>query len=241
MTSGCAAPARHRPPVGPDESIPCVIPWTVGGLIAPSLGSPHSYRPYSGFSAVPRGWAEAFIRKGSNVSSMIVSGSPEPRPAPVDGWVLREVCGRFLTGVVVITCQGPDAEPVGLTVNSFTSVSLAPPLVLFCVHANSRALAAVRARGAFAVNVLAADQADLCRAFAARETAGFGTVAHRPGPTGSPVIGGSLAYLDCRVRDLYPGGDHQIVLGEVVDLGLLREERPLAFFRSVHPRLEVQP
>lgn len=139
----------------------------------------------------------------------------------------------------MITCRGPGAEPVGLTVNSFTSVSLDPPLVLFCVHANSRALSAIRARGAFAVNVLAVDQAELCRSFTARETAVFGTVAHRPGPTGSPVIDDALAFLDCRVRDVFPGGDHEIVLGEVVDLGLLREERPLAFFRGVHPRLEV--
>ncbi|MFU8850836.1 flavin reductase family protein [Micromonospora sp. SL1-18] len=172
---------------------------------------------------------------------MTISDSSEPRPAPVDGWALREVCGRFLTGVAVITCQGQDGEPVGLTVNSFTSVSLDPPLVLFCVHANSRALAAVRTAGAFAVNVLAADQAELCRAFAARETAVFSAVAHRPGPTGSPVIGDALAFLDCQVRDAFPGGDHEIVLGEVVGLGLLREERPLAFFRSVHPRLEVHP
>ncbi|MFI2437050.1 flavin reductase family protein [Streptomyces sp. NPDC018693] len=144
-----------------------------------------------------------------------------------------------MTGVVVITFQGADREPAGLTVNSFTSVSLRPALVLFCVHHNSRALTAVRKAGGFAVNILAADQKELCRAFAARETARFAGPAHRGGATGSPLIADSLAYLDCRVHDIVPGGDHAIVLGEVVDLGLLREEPPLTFFRSAHPRLEV--
>ncbi|MFF3905072.1 flavin reductase family protein [Streptomyces sp. NPDC001848] len=144
-----------------------------------------------------------------------------------------------MTGVAVITFQGPEREPTGLTVNSFTSVSLTPPLVLFCVHRDSRALTAVRDVGAFAVNILAADQRELCRAFATRDTARCAGLAHRTGTTGSPVLADTLAYLDCRVHDMVPGGDHEIVLGEVVDLGLLREDPPLAFFRSSHPRLET--
>ncbi|MGI5519970.1 flavin reductase family protein [Micromonospora sp. CA-259024] len=178
---------------------------------------------------------------GGKMDILTVPQSEEPPPAPINGRMLREVCGRFLTGVAVITCRGDDSEPIGLTVNSFTSVSLEPPLVLFCVHRDSRALAAVRAAGTFAVNILASDQVALCRAFAARATAGFGGLAHHPASTGSPVLGDSLAYLDCRLHAVFSGGDHEIVVGRVVDLGLLREERPLAFFRSAHPRFEEVP
>ncbi|MFE5401243.1 flavin reductase family protein [Streptomyces sp. NPDC056580] len=160
--------------------------------------------------------------------------------APVETRALREVCGRYPTGVAVVTCRGADGEgPVGVTVNSFTSVSLDPALVLFCMHRDSRALTAVEKAGAFAVNILAADQAALCRAFARRDTADFGGLPHGAGATGSPVLGDALAFLDCRLHTTFPGGDHTIVVGEVVDLGLLREEQPLTYFRSGHPRLEV--
>lgn len=140
----------------------------------------------------------------------------------------------------MVTSRDLDKEPVGLTVNSFTSVSLDPPLVLFCVHRDSRVLTAVRASGAFAVNILASDQDGLCRAFATRDTAVFDALPHNAGRTGSPVIDDALAYLDCRVYDKFSGGDHEIVVGEVVDLGLLRDERPLAFFRSARRSLEVR-
>lgn len=174
------------------------------------------------------------------MDNLIVSETDRQSDAAVEERALREVCGRYPTGVAVITCGGADGEePVGLTVNSFTSVSLDPALVLFCVHRESRALAAVRASGAFAVNILASDQAALCRAFARRDTAGFGELAHQPARTGSPVFDDALAFLDCRLHTTFPGGDHVIIIGEVVDLGLLREEQPLTYFRSAHPRLEV--
>ncbi|MFE6165493.1 flavin reductase family protein [Streptomyces sp. NPDC056486] len=157
----------------------------------------------------------------------------------MDAAALREVCGRFLTGVAVITCQDSEKEPMGLTANSFTCVSLDPPLVLFCLHGGSRGLSAIRESGSFAVNILAADQAALCRAFARRDTAGFDDLAVQDAETGAPVLTEALAYLDCRLYAMFPGGDHEIVVGEVVDLGLLRDAEPLAFFRSAHPRLEV--
>ncbi|NUR04731.1 MAG: flavin reductase family protein [Streptomyces sp.] len=171
---------------------------------------------------------------------MTVFDTEERDAAPVEARALREVCGRYPTGVAVVTCQGTGREePVGVTVNSFTSVSLDPALVLFCVHKDSRALLAVKESGAFAVNILAADQEGLCRAFARRNTADFGDLPHGPGVTGSPVLGDALAFLDCRLHTVFPGGDHVIIVGEVVDLGLLREDQPLTFFRSTHPRLEV--
>lgn len=174
------------------------------------------------------------------MDSLTVFGTEERGAVPVDARALREVCGRYPTGVAVITCRGAAGEePVGVTVNSFTSLSLDPALVLFCVHEDSRALAAVEAADAFAVNILASDQAGLCRAFARRGTADFADLPHGPGATGSPVLGDALAFLDCRLHTMFPGGDHVIVVGEVVDLGLLREEQPLTFFRSAHPRLEV--
>lgn len=173
-------------------------------------------------------------------SSLTVSSTGERRTVPVEARVLREVCGHYPTGVAVITCGGAEGEdPVGVTVNSFTSLSLDPALVLFCVHRDSRALAAVQGVGAFAVNILASDQAGLCRAFARRDTADFTELPHGPGATGSPVLSDALAFLECRLHAVFPGGDHVIVVGEVVDLGLLREEQPLTFFRSAHPKLEV--
>ncbi len=174
------------------------------------------------------------------MESMTVSETDERRPPPVDQAALREVCGRFLTGVTVIACQGDGREPAGLTVNSFTSVSLDPALVLFCVHTGSRMLSEIRAAGAFAVSFLAADQATLCRSFARRESASFEGVPHLRAATGSPVLTGALAHLDCRFRATYPGGDHRIVLGEVVGAGLQNEQQPLAFYRSGHPRLEAR-
>lgn len=173
------------------------------------------------------------------MESLTVSEAEERDTGIVEARLLREVCGRYPTGVAVITCRGEEKEPVGVTVNSFTSVSLDPALVLVCVHRESRAMTAIQASGSFAVNILASDQAALCRAFARRDTAGFGELAHAPGATGSPVLADALAFLDCRLHTTFPGGDHVIVIGEVVDLGLLREEQPLTFFRSAHPRLEV--
>lgn len=153
---------------------------------------------------------------------------------------LRDVMGRFVTGVAVITADS-DGEQVGLTANSLTSVSLDPPRVLFCVGHRSRTGRLIRAAGAFAVNILSREQKQICRRFAGPcedRFRGGGTVARA---TGAPVLDEAIAYVDCRIVDVFDGGDHAIVLGEVEEAGVLRDAEPLTFFRgSYTPPAQVE-
>ncbi|MCB5169599.1 flavin reductase family protein [Streptomyces bambusae] len=150
---------------------------------------------------------------------------------PIDARSLRRVCGLFTTGVTVIT-TGPEGRAEGTTVNSFTSVSLEPPLVLFCLHKQSRLHTALQESGGFTVNFLSGRQEKLARAFAGRQPNGFGEDApHHFGAGGLPVLTEALAYLTCRTVDVHEGGDHDIVVGEVVELGVPEQDRePLIFF-----------
>ncbi|WP_026361232.1 flavin reductase family protein [Amycolatopsis nigrescens] len=166
---------------------------------------------------------------------------PAPRVEPVDGRALRDVCGHFVTGVTVIT-SGAGERAAGTTVNSFTSVSLDPPLVLFCLHRESRLRAVVRESGWYVVNFLAGRQEKLARAFAGRDTAAIADVGHRPCSTGAPVLSEALGFLSCRLVDEVEGGDHVIFVGEVVELGLSGRARdPLIFFRGSLGALEEEP
>src|SRR5262245_59469034 len=113
----------------------------------------------------------------------------------IDQLTMRQVCGRFLTGVAIVTSSLADT-PVGVTINSFTSVSLTPPLVLFCIHRESALVPALDATGTFAVNVLAHDQPDLARDFSRRATADFTGVRTQPGRTGAVVLLDALAYFE---------------------------------------------
>ncbi|MEU2616556.1 flavin reductase family protein [Streptomyces sp. NPDC054813] len=160
----------------------------------------------------------------------------QPDPALVDPQALRSVCANWATGVTVIT-SGSTERAAGLTVNSFTSVSLDPALILVCIHNDSGELPVLRRTGAFAVNILAADQEELCRSFASRHTRHTAKADTRPGITGVPVIPDALAYLECRIDREVDGGDHVIVIGEVIDLAVQREEGPLTFFRNTFHRL----
>jgi flavin reductase (DIM6/NTAB) family NADH-FMN oxidoreductase RutF len=128
----------------------------------------------------------------------------------------RQAMGHFATGVTVVTSIGACGEPVGTTASAVTSLSLDPPLVLVCFDRSSLTLQAVRSHGAFVVNVLAAPQRHLSANFARRGPgAAWDDIGHRPGPTGSPRLDGVLAALECTVRDSFPGGDHEIIVGHV--------------------------
>lgn len=151
---------------------------------------------------------------------------------PLDPMALRRVCGLFVTGVTVVTSSN-GGEPVGLTVNSFTSVSLEPPLVLFCLHRLSNVGEAIRATGYFTVNILAESQHDISRVFATRGAPRFDAVRHTAGSNGTPVLTDALAHVCCRLVEEFDGGDHVIVLGQVTEVGILRDgESPLTFFRG---------
>lgn len=162
--------------------------------------------------------------------------APPDAPVPtggVDQLALRRVCGTFLTGVTVVTTRSA-AGPLGVTVNSFTSVSLEPPRVLFCLASRSRLRPALAQSGVFAVNVLAEDQSQVCRAFASRDGDRFAGVLHASGVTGAPVLVGALATLECAVSQVVLSGDHVVVLGDVVRADVLRDALPLTFYRGRH-------
>lgn len=156
--------------------------------------------------------------------------------ATIDQATMRTVLGHFATGVTVITAMA-EGEPVGIAANSFTSVSLDPPLVLFCAGKSSSTWPLIQKSGAFAVNVLGEHQEDISRLFASKDADRFAGVGFHTGATGSPVLTGALSFLDCRIHAEHDAGDHVIVVGRVVDLGLLEESPPLVFFRGGYNRL----
>ncbi|MRG94736.1 flavin reductase family protein [Polyangium spumosum] len=154
---------------------------------------------------------------------------------------LRRVLGQFATGVTVVTTRH-EGVPQGMTANSFTSVSLEPPLVLFCADKRARSGTIVGAARCFAVNVLAEDQRHLSDLFA-----GKGTDAERSAllaeigqtaVTGAPVLPGSLGWLDCRLERAIDAGDHVVFLGEVVAASTGDPSAPLLYFRGAYRHLE---
>jgi flavin reductase (DIM6/NTAB) family NADH-FMN oxidoreductase RutF len=134
----------------------------------------------------------------------------------------RQVMGQFTTGVTVVTARSNEGL-AGLTVNSFTSVSLDPPLVLICIDLYSTALPFIRASGNFAVNVLTSEQEALSRCFATISSERYDHFCHASyhiAATGSPILDGALAFIDCRIVAEYPGGDHAIFVAQVVAMGI---------------------
>ena len=148
---------------------------------------------------------------------------------------LRRVAGRFATGVTVVaaTCDG---VPGGLTVNSFASVSLDPPLVLVCISRAARAYRCVDGAGGFAASILAEDQEDVARLFASLDEDKFAKVGHHPSPRGHPLIAGACAWLDCEVVARHAGGTHTIFVARVTGLGAA-DGRPLLFHGGRYARL----
>ncbi len=152
----------------------------------------------------------------------------------LDGARFRQVLGHFPTGVTIITGMS-GATPHGVTIGSFTSVSLDPPLVGFLPMDSSISWKAIRESGRFCVNVLGADQGELCWKFAKPpEDARFEGVSWRPSPLGSPIIEGAIAWIDCAIEAIHEMGDHLFVLGRVADLDTWEgpEPAPLLFFRG---------
>ena len=152
----------------------------------------------------------------------------------------RQTMGHFATGVTVVTSVDACGQPVGTTASAVTSLSLDPPLVLVCFDRSSRTLRAVRTHGAFVVNVLAAPQRHLSANFARRgPEAAWDGVPYRVGPTGSPRLGGVLAALECTVKDSFPGGDHEIIVGRVHDVETSgNDAAPLLYWRGAYSSLE---
>lgn len=161
------------------------------------------------------------------------SGDPE---ALAKARHFRDVLGHFATGVTVVTSISGDT-PIGMTCQSFCSVSLSPPLVLFCPAKTSRAWPLMRQAGVFCVNLLAVDQAHLSNAMATRGPDKYDGVGWSPSKTGSPLLDGIVGFVDCTVEQIHEAGDHYIVVGRVQELGFGDtgpdgEVQPLTFFRG---------
>jgi flavin reductase (DIM6/NTAB) family NADH-FMN oxidoreductase RutF len=154
-----------------------------------------------------------------------------------DQRTLRDALGSFATGVTVVTCVDADGQPFGLTVNSFTSVSLDPPLLLACIASNARCAPALAQARFFAVNVLQTGQQPASIRFSTRDEDRFGTTPWSTGETGAPLLMDSLAVFECERHAVHEGGDHYMLTGQVVRASFDPTVDPLLYFRGSYRRL----
>jgi len=156
---------------------------------------------------------------------------------PLDAGVFRQVIGRFMSGVVVITAIH-EGERRGMTVSAVASLSLDPPMIVTCLNAASSTQDVIRRAGAFAVNILADDQEHLAGLFARPGTDPFLDLPCEPGITGAPILAGALAVLECQIAQEVRGGSHRVLLANVVRASA-GEGTPLAYFRGRFGRIEL--
>lgn len=150
----------------------------------------------------------------------------------------RDTVGCFATGITIITTVDVDGSPIGLTANSFTSLSLDPPMILFCLDNKVASFDAFRADGHFAVNILSTGQQDLSNRFAKSGPDKWDGVAFDTWDTGSPILPDCLASMECKVSSINEGGDHVIVVGEVVRMERAEADvKPLLYFRGGYSNL----
>jgi 3-hydroxy-9,10-secoandrosta-1,3,5(10)-triene-9,17-dione monooxygenase reductase component len=163
-------------------------------------------------------------------------------PTPLDSKHLRQVFGRFCTGVTAVCTTDAGGKPIGITVNSFSSVSLDPPLILFCITRDADTLPALQDTRRFSVNILSAAQQELSNRLAkkggAEKMAG---VATHVAVTGAPVLADTLGWLDCEVYAFYEGGDHLIVVGKILAAQAAEPQPPLLYFQSAYRTLAATP
>ncbi|WP_339339169.1 flavin reductase family protein [uncultured Oceanicoccus sp.] len=147
----------------------------------------------------------------------------------LDSHEFRNALGTFATGVCVITVNSEENESSGLTVNSFASVSLDPPLVLWSLQHNSECFSVFEQADKFAINILASDQADLSSRYATKGNHRLAPEHYRIGKSGSAVVRGVVTTLECNIWARYPGGDHIILVGEVTDIATNSNKQPLLY------------
>ena len=160
--------------------------------------------------------------------------SPKPE-GPRDA-ALRRTLGCFVTGVTVVTARGSDGAPCGFTANSFTSVSLDPPLVLVCVGDAVQGLETFRQCERFAINILSESQHEISRAFADGSPNPFSGTRWRNEPYGPPILEDGLAWLECTAERRIEAGDHMILVGRVIALGS-SDNHPLVYYRGAYSSL----
>src|SRR5262245_12226098 len=154
---------------------------------------------------------------------------------PFDSMLQRKIMGHFATGVTVVTTRVGE-ERWGMTANAVASLSLDPPLVLVAVDKKAHMNGLLKEARCFAMNILTEAQEELSRRFAQRGPKEWGDVAVTTAATGAPVFAEALGYVDCKVTDILPGGDHDIFLGEIV-AGEFREGRPLLYYCGKYGRM----
>lgn len=150
----------------------------------------------------------------------------------IDPKRFRQVLGQYPTGVCVVTALQERDEPAAMVVGSFTSVSLNPPLVAFLPDRTSASWPKIQEAGKFCVNILGADQEDVCRRLASKAADKFDGTTYRLSPLGSPIIEQSVAWIDCDLHAVHEAGDHYIVIGLVHDLEIEQGGLPLVFFQG---------
>jgi 3-hydroxy-9,10-secoandrosta-1,3,5(10)-triene-9,17-dione monooxygenase reductase component len=159
--------------------------------------------------------------------------------ANLDSRELRSAFGYFATGVTIITGRAADDAPVGITSNSFTSVSLDPPLVLWSLAKTSRSFAAFEQAKTFVVHVLAREQQDLSALFSSKSDDKFSPISSKIGETssGDPMIEGCLATFECETFSVNEGGDHILIIGKVIKFEYSRRD-PIIFFKGRYSFLQ---
>ena len=148
----------------------------------------------------------------------------------------RAVLGRFCSGIVIVT-SGLDGQPLGMTAQSFASVSLDPPLVLFCPSKSSTSWPGIRATSKFCVNVLSEEQTEVASCFAVSGADKFRGTRWQWSADGLPMISGCLAYVECVLDQVHDAGDHEIAVGRVTNLLNGEPERPLLYYESVYRQI----
>jgi flavin reductase (DIM6/NTAB) family NADH-FMN oxidoreductase RutF len=157
----------------------------------------------------------------------------------IDTRTFRNICGRFATGVTIVTTRDSE-ELQGMTVNAFSSLSLEPMLILFCADHRTRTYQAVHESRIFAVNILSVEQQELSDVFAGRTgkdgSERFNNVRFETAVTGAPILADCIGYFDCRVVDELPGGDHTIFVGQV-EAAEMFDGEPLLFYAGKYRRM----
>lgn len=165
-----------------------------------------------------------------------MASQPPPALSKIEKHQFRRICGKFASGITVLTACDADGSAHGMTANSFTSVSMTPPLVLVCVDHRARILEHLRINKYFGVNILSASQKQLSDKFAGSSHDRFEGVDWYAGQTGVPLLSDVLATLECGRVDLVTAGDHDIVIGEVIHAGC-QDGEPLVFYSSEYRSL----
>lgn len=144
---------------------------------------------------------------------------------------LRNVLSKFATGVTIVSTTDCDGKPVGMTANSFTSVSLDPPLVLWNIGINQPSYDIFLNAKGYSISILSKDQKDICNLFSSSVDNKFNNIDYDLSNNGFPIIPKSLAWFDCLKWNNYPGGDHQILVGEIINF-YANENEPLIFWNG---------